>query len=517
VSKTTEALHPAAGASESPLPDPADDSLPRLAQVKPETGPGPERSRLARMLQGRRWSLLRVGVDALMLVLGVAAALVGAPAADASMSGSEGGVWLMPPLTIGLLALWRMYRDTIQLRAVDGLAQVVAATSLAAISLIAAADVFSVGTDAAPLVARAWFFGTIYLAGGRIFMWWTQRRARVARIIAKPTLIVGAGQIGARVEHRLATQPELGLLPVGYLDSDPPPDHMVPDRSLPVLGPTEHLGAVAERTGARHVVLGFSSAPDSTLIPLVRECEIRGLEMSLVPRLFESVNVHVALDHLGGLPLFGLHAIDPQGWQFAVKHALDRIGAAALLLVLAPLLLLLALLVRLTSPGPALFRQRRVGRDGREFEMLKFRTMRMPDQEGEGEGEPMLVSLPPDLGPGGVEGPDRRTWIGGFMRASSLDELPQLLNVLKGEMSLVGPRPERPQYAELFGSQVARYTDRHRVKSGITGWAQVNGLRGRTSLSDRVEWDNFYIANWSLGLDLKIVLMTLAAPFHRAE
>jgi lipopolysaccharide/colanic/teichoic acid biosynthesis glycosyltransferase len=197
-----------------------------------------------------------------------------------------------------------------------------------------------------------------------------------------------------------------------------------------------------------------------------------------------------------------------------VKHAIDRIGAGVLLLALLPMLLTLAALVRLSSPGPALFRQRRVGRDGREFEMLKFRTMRLPEHE---EGEPMLVALPPDLGPGGVEGADRRTWIGSFMRASSLDEVPQLINVLRGEMSLVGPRPERPQYAELFGSQVARYTDRHRVKSGITGWAQVCGLRGRTSLSDRVEWDNHYIENWSLGLDVKIVLMTLAAPFHRAE
>jgi lipopolysaccharide/colanic/teichoic acid biosynthesis glycosyltransferase len=214
------------------------------------------------------------------------------------------------------------------------------------------------------------------------------------------------------------------------------------------------------------------------------------------------VNVHVAVDHLGGLPLLGLRWINPKGWQFAIKHAIDRIGAGVLLLALLPLLLTVAALVRLSSRGPTLFRQRRVGRDGREFEMLKFRTMRLTERD---EGEPMLVALPPDLGPGGVEGSDRRTWIGSFMRRTSLD------------MSLVGPRPERPHYAELFGSQVARYTDRHRVKSGITGWAQVNGLRGRTSLSDRVEWDNYYIENWSLSLDLKIVLMTLAAPFYRAE
>jgi exopolysaccharide biosynthesis polyprenyl glycosylphosphotransferase len=506
--KTDEASYPAlASLVEEPVP------APRLAPIDTGAVAAPRQMGLSRILQGTGWALFRLGVDASMLCLGVVAALIGAPAADMSLGGAE-LVWLMPPLTIGLLAIWKMYGKTVHLRAVDGMAQVAGATSLAAISLIAATTLIDPATDPAPLIARAWLFGTLYLAGGRLLLWWTQRRARRERIIAKPTLIVGAGQVGARVEHRLATQPELGLLPVGYLDSDPPPSQMVPGRSLPVLGSTEDLGRVAEATDAGHVVLSFSSAPDYTLIPLVRECEARRLEVSLVPRLFESVNVHLALDHLGGLPLFGLHTIDPKGWQFAIKHAIDRVGAALLILGLSPMLLVLALLVRLTSPGPILFRQRRVGRDGREFEMLKFRTMRLAEQV---EGEPMLVGLPVDTGPGGVEGADRRTWIGTFLRRSSFDELPQLFNVLRGDMSLVGPRPERPQFADLFGSQIARYTDRHRVKSGITGWAQVHGLRGKTSLSDRVEWDNYYIENWSLGLDFKIVLMTLAAPFHRAE
>jgi exopolysaccharide biosynthesis polyprenyl glycosylphosphotransferase len=351
-----------------------------------------------------------------------------------------------------------------------------------------------------------------------VLLAWAQRRARKTRLTAKPTLIVGAGQIGAHVERRLASQPELGLRPVGYLDADPPPLNMVPDRTAPVLGGPDDLGAVAAATGARHVVLGFSAAPDRLLIPLVRECEARGLEVSLVPRLFESVNVRVALDHLGGLPLFGLHSIDPKGWQFTVKHVVDRVAAALLLLVLLPLLLWLALAVKLSSPGPILFRQRRIGRDGRDFEILKFRSMKI-DDDGvvPGTSPTNLVALPSDVGPGGVEGADRRTSIGGLLRRTSLDELPQLLNVLRGEMSLIGPRPERPEFVDLFGSRIERYDDRHRVKSGITGWAQVNGLRGKTSLRDRVEWDNYYIENWSLSLDFKIMLMTVASLFHRAE
>jgi exopolysaccharide biosynthesis polyprenyl glycosylphosphotransferase len=294
---------------------------------------------------------------------------------------------------------------------------------------------------------------------------------------------------------------------------------MVPDRRAPVLGGAEDLARVARETGAQHVVLGFSAAPDRMLIPLVRECEVLGLQVSIVPRLFESVNVRVALSHLGGLPLFGLHTIDPKGWQFTVKHVLDRVSAGLLLVLLAPLILALSIAVRLSSPGPILFSQRRIGRDGRNFEILKFRSMREDAPRVETPA-PTLVAVAPDTtdtGPGGVEGEDRRTRVGRFMRRTSLDELPQLLNVLRGEMSLVGPRPERPEFVDLFGSRIHRYQDRHRVKSGITGWAQVCGLRGKTSLRDRVEWDNYYIENWSLALDFRILLMTVASVLQRAE
>jgi lipopolysaccharide/colanic/teichoic acid biosynthesis glycosyltransferase len=158
-----------------------------------------------------------------------------------------------------------------------------------------------------------------------------------------------------------------------------------------------------------------------------------------------------------------------------------------------------------------MFRQRRVGRDGREFDVLKFRTMRQPPAPGS-SFEPLA-----GLAPGGVEGLDRRTSVGRLLRELSLDELPQLINVLRGNMSLVGPRPERPEYVERFLRDVARYEDRHRVKSGITGWAQVHGLRGQTSIVDRVEWDNYYIQNWSLRLDLRILAMTIAEVLRFRE
>jgi exopolysaccharide biosynthesis polyprenyl glycosylphosphotransferase len=485
----------------------------------------------ALLLQGRGWRALRLGFDAVLLLLAVAAARLGAPT-DQIASDGDLLVWLFPPLVLALFGLRGMYRGEIQVRVLHGLAGIASSTSLVAAALIAVAAFTTPDADPAPLIARGWLFATLYLMGGRVLLAWSQRRARVHGLIGKPTLLVGAGRIGAQVERRLREQPELGLRPLGYLDSNPPPAEMVPDRRAPVLGEPSELARIAEETGARHVVLGFTSAPDSLLMPLVRECEARGLEVSLVPRLFESVNVRFGLEHIGGLPLFGLHAVDPKGWQFAVKHALDRLTAAVAVVVLSPLLLALALAVKLSSPGPVLFAQRRIGRDGRDFGMLKFRSMRVAgpapaatsvELAAAGLPGPGLADsagadlLGPDTAPGGVEGADRRTRVGTFMRSTSLDELPQLFNVLAGQMSLVGPRPERPEFVEFFGRSVHRYDARHRVKSGITGWAQVHGLRGKTSLHDRIEWDNYYIENWSLSLDLNILLMTVATLFHRAE
>ena len=171
-----------------------------------------------------------------------------------------------------------------------------------------------------------------------------------------------------------------------------------------------------------------------------------------------------------------------------------------------------ALAVWLSLGRPLFFKQRRVGRDGREFDMLKFRTMRAP--EGDDGAESPLAR---DTAPGGVEGVDRRTPVTAFLRRLSIDELPQLVNVLVGHMSIVGPRPERTHYVRLFEESVYRYGDRHRVKSGITGWSQVNGLRGKTSLADRVEWDNYYIENWSLWLDVKILLLTFVSVFRASR
>ena len=248
----------------------------------------------------------------------------------------------------------------------------------------------------------------------------------------------------------------------------------------------------------------------------MRQCEELGLEVSLVPRLWESINVRVSMEHIGGMPLFRLRAVKPKGWQFAIKHGLDRLTAA----LADPRAVAAAdrrharralLLPRSDLLPPAPHRPRRP----------RVRPAQVPldadRRRSRSRAARPPVLLPEDTAPGGVEGADRRTPIGKFLRRSSIDELPQLFNVLRGEMSIVGPRPERPEFVELFERRIDRYDDRHRVKSGITGWAQVHGLRGKTSLSDRIEWDNYYIENWSLWLDFKILLMTITAVLKTAE
>jgi len=350
---------------------------------------------------------------------------------------------------------------------------------------------------------RLWAFALVFLGAGRLGITLDRRHALRRGETGFNTLIVGAGSIGHVIAARLRERPELGLRPIGFLDKDPMIDQSE-GTGLPVLGASWDLEDVVQRYAVEQVVVTFSTAPHAVLLTLIRRCRELGVEVVIVPRLFEQVSNRVEVEHLGGIPLLRAATVDPKGWQFSIKYAIDRIVAALALTVSSPLLLALAIAVRLSSPGPVLYRQRRVGLDGREFDMLKFRSMRVSEQAED-------FTPTEGLAPGGVEGDDRRTRVGEFIRRTSLDELPQLINVLKGDMSLVGPRPERTNYVRAFEEHVYRYGDRHRVKSGLTGWAQVQGLRGQTSLDDRVEWDNYYIENWSLWLDLKIVLLTIPA------
>jgi exopolysaccharide biosynthesis polyprenyl glycosylphosphotransferase len=462
------------------------------------------------LFEGAGWTPLRVGSDALMLIAAAFAAVEGAGEAGISAPHLE-SVIVFPPLTLALLWARGLYRRRLRTQILDAIAPLAGVISVSAMILIVG-DVIASGTGTGyQLIARAWLFALLYVSAGRVVLLLNQQAARTRGLLAQPALIIGSGEIAAHLARRLRERPEFGLEPVGFLDGDAPDSFLIGGRSIPLLGRLSDLPRVLADTAAVHVIFAFSNTPDRSMLPYVRECEARGLSTWVIPRLFDAVNERVALEHLGGMPLLSLRHVDPKGRQFAVKHAFDRVVAPLLLVVLAPLMAAVALAVRLGSPGPILFRQTRIGRDGQVFDLLKFRSMRADVREG-----PKWL---PSGGcaPGGVEGADRRTKVGYWLRRTALDELPQLLNVVRGEMSLVGPRPERPEFVELFATDIDRYSERHRVKSGITGWAQVNGLRGQTSVADRVEWDNYYIENWSLWLDLKVLATTIPALFRRAE
>jgi exopolysaccharide biosynthesis polyprenyl glycosylphosphotransferase len=481
----------------------ADLGIVEAAIVESAVPTAVEERQSLRLSSAVSWALACLGVDAAMLALAVAATVAGAGAAG--VEPSPGWLLAFAVLTVGLFSVRGLYGFRIGLHALDDIARIAAFTTLAAMALVTVRVLLGEEQIAAE-AARPWAFAVVYLAAGRAALYWSQARARAHGEGARPTLIVGAGRIGSLAARRLVEHPEIGLRPVAFLDKEPLAD---PSQSLgiPVAGASWDLDAVVAEYGVEHVVVTFSTAPDEVLLRMVRRCEELGLGVSMVPRLFEKVPERLTVDHLGGLPLITVHPADPKSWHFTAKYALDRAAAALLVLLSLPVLGAAALAVRLTLGRPILFRQVRVGRDGRTFEMLKFRSMRV----GDGELEPL--PLADGVGPGGVEGEDRRTRLGAFLRATSIDELPQLFNVLRGEMSMIGPRPERPEYVSQFERSVYRYGERHRVRAGITGWAQVHGLRGKTSIADRAEWDNHYIENFSLWLDLKIALMTFASVF----
>jgi exopolysaccharide biosynthesis polyprenyl glycosylphosphotransferase len=462
------------------------------------------------LLDPRVWARVRLGVDVLVLCAATVVALL----AMASSHIDTADAWVavsFPVIVLTTIHARRSPDDRLHGSVLDTTVHVLGVVSLAGMATIAVYDL--TGTPhAVGVTLRLWLLTTLYMSVARVALLVIRRRAARETALARPTLIVGAGEVGESLVRRLVSEPAYGLRPVGLIDADPLPRG---GRStvvgVPILDDPTGFRDAVERTGARHVIVAFSSEPDHVLVRKVRECEQLGVGVSLVPRLYESINDRSTLDHVGGLPLVTLHPTNPRGWQFALKHAFDRAFAAVALVCLAPLMAAIAVAVRLSSPGPILFRQLRVGRDGREFDVLKFRTMRTePDRE-------LAFDLPPGLAPGGVEGYDRRTRVGRLLRGRSLDELPQLINVLRGDMSLVGPRPERPEFVALFARDIARYEDRHRVKSGISGLSQVRGLRGQTSIAERVELDNYYIQNWSLGLDLRIMLLTVAEVLRSRE
>ena len=307
-------------------------------------------------------------------------------------------------------------------------------------------------------------------------------------------LIVGDGEQAQLVEAKIRSAPELGYRIAGFIGNGSPNP-----RVQPVLGGLMDIPRIVSDHRIGEVIIAWAGISHHQLVDIVTGCTRQRVDIKIFPDIFELMAREVETSELTGLPLMRVRDVALRGWMRFLKRALDVAVSWTLLVFLSPWLLLMALLVKLTSPhGPILYVQERVGLDGRPFYMLKFRSMR-PDAEA-ASGPVWAVPNDP-----------RRTRLGQIIRRFSLDEFPQLINVLLGEMSLVGPRPERPELVAQFANLVPRYRERHMEKAGMTGWAQVNGLRGQTSVVERTEYDLFYVETWSLAFDVKILLKTLAA------
>ena len=328
-----------------------------------------------------------------------------------------------------------------------------------------------------------------------------QRRFR-AGLGLKRVLVAGAGELARHVADKILQHSEFGYRIIGLIDDSAGSDTMG-YRGLPLLGQLDDAGDVIRRERIDQLYIALPLDEHVRMIALIEAANRECIEVKVAPDLLQVIALRARVEDLDGVPLININDVPLQGLDSFMKRAIDAAAAAAALAMLAVPFGLIAALIRWTSPGPVFYRQERMGLDRRPFFVLKFRSMH---DDAERETGPVWARA----------NDPRRTPVGRFLRRFSLDELPQLWNVLRGEMSLVGPRPERPFFVEQFRDRVPQYMLRHKVKSGLTGWAQVNGWRGNTSIEKRIEYDLYYIEHWSMALDFKILWLTLVRVlFHR--
>src|SRR5579859_1808668 len=308
-------------------------------------------------------------------------------------------------------------------------------------------------------------------------------------------LVVGNGDAAQLVVHKIKGTAFLGYRLLGLVADGNGRGPGAGFDGLPVLGCTEDLPRLIDENGVDEVIIAMPEVNDEEMLRIASLAHRERVSLKVFPTLFEIMAAGVTIDDLGGLPLLSIRDVALRGWKLTVKRAIDLVGSAVGLVVLSPFLLLTAILIKLDSPGPVFFVQERMGLDARPFPMFKFRSMR---QDAEASGPSWTVKNDP-----------RRTRLGALIRRFSIDELPNLINVLLGDMSLVGPRAEQPAFVQQFRTMVPRYMERHHEKAGLTGWAQVNGLRGDTSIYERTKYDLWYVENWSIWLDVKILIRTL--------
>lgn len=342
------------------------------------------------------------------------------------------------------------------------------------------------------LIVYAWLLTVALLIVVRLLFQAVRNFLRRRGIGRDRLLVVGTGDVARLTLQRIQWSPQLGYEVVGIVNANGGMRKLL---GVPVLGTPEDLPDLIERHRIDEVIIAMPEMGHRETVHVVSYCQRGRVSIKIFPDVFQFITLQASIDDLGGLPLLTVRDFAMRGYMLIFKRLIDIIGSAVGIIFLSPLLLLSALAIKLESSGPAFFVQERMGLDGKPFKIVKLRSMR---QDAERQGPGWTVQDDP-----------RRTRLGALLRKLDLDELPQLINVLIGEMSLVGPRPEQPYYVEQFRRTVPDYMLRHQLRAGLTGWAQVNGLRGDTSIVERTKYDLWYIENWSLLLDITILIRTV--------
>jgi exopolysaccharide biosynthesis polyprenyl glycosylphosphotransferase len=410
---------------------------------------------------------------------------------------SYAGLMLLQIITVVItLFLYKQYYIPRAVSRIDQVYYVFAAVSIGTLMAVAVSTFVFKGNLVIldyprAMIIYAWLFTIVLLLLGRLLHQMVREKLRDYGFGKDRLIIVGSGEMSQAIIQRIQWSPYLGYELIGVVNGA---EELPEIQGVPILGHPEDLPSLIEDYNVTEVIIATPEKGHRETIRILSYCERGRVSVKIFPDVFQFMTSEASIDALGGLPLLSVRDYALRGYMLIFKRAIDLVGALIGLIILSPLMMMIAMAIKLESPGPVFFVQERMGLDGKPFRMLKFRSMRNDAEKN---------------GPGWTTRDDpRQTRLGIFLRKIDVDELPQLINVLIGEMSLVGPRPEQAHYVEHFRRTVPRYMERHQEKGGMTGWAQVNGLRGDTSIEERTKYDLWYSANWSVLLDIRILLRT---------
>lgn len=400
-------------------------------------------------------------------------------------------LWVVSIVYLAVFRKFGLYRPRRgSISAADEFYSTFVASSVGIIILVAVTFFYRNFEYSRLVIVIAWFVCSVLLGITRALIGKGEDYLRARGVGSVPVVIAGAGKTADFIEEKIRNHPGLGYKVAGFLT-----DKGDRNGRKKILGPFSGLERACREQGADMVIIALSESNHETVMGLVKSCYSAGVHFRIVSDLFEVVTGRIIVETIDGVPVFGLAREGLQRWEMLLKRFVDAALSVLFIIITLPLFIVIPLLVKLTSPGPVLFKQERVGQNGKVFNIYKFRSM--------------TVDAEDESGPVWAKGDDaRRTRLGRWLRRFSIDELPQLFCVLAGGMSIVGPRPERPVFVERFRKELPRYDQRHSVKPGITGYAQVSGLRGDAPIEQRVRHDLYYIDNWSLFFDFKILAKT---------